>query len=134
MGRQISTIPGEELQRVNNSAALVLSAIDQEGKIFSTCFSPVFFVTPCKDYHHSESAYLFLHRLLTFPTLAFDVTLAECRAGAYFSNRKIHPILLVCTIFCNSRNVDNVRRRKMFRFTYSVGYTCIYRSSTSMYT
>ena len=41
--RQISTIAGEELQRVNNSSALVLSEIDQEGNIFSISFSLVSF-------------------------------------------------------------------------------------------
>ena len=92
------------------------------------------FVSPCKGYHHSESSHPFLRLLLNLTTLAFDVTLAECREGAYFSNRKKkHLILLVCTIFCNSRNVHNVRRRKMFRFAYSVGYTCIHRSSTALH-
>jgi len=41
--KQIATIPGEELQRVNKSSALVLSAIDLEGNIFNICFSPVSF-------------------------------------------------------------------------------------------
>jgi hypothetical protein len=41
--RQISTIPREELQTVNNSSALARSAIDQKGNVFNIFFRPVSF-------------------------------------------------------------------------------------------
>jgi hypothetical protein len=37
--REISTISGEEFQKVQKSSAVVLSAFVQEGNIFSTCRS-----------------------------------------------------------------------------------------------
>jgi hypothetical protein len=79
--REISIIPGE-LQTVNHSHALVMSAFDQEATFSVSISALKFSVSPCEGYHHNEISCPFIRPLLRLPTHVFDVTLAECPAGS----------------------------------------------------
>jgi hypothetical protein len=92
---EMSTICRQELQRVNNVLHWILAPFGREGNIFSIfCNIGGFLLDFLVGYYHSEFLLASFTDCWTSRDSAYDVTLAECQAGAYCSSRKTKQDIL----------------------------------------
>ena len=96
---EISTISRQEVKRVNNTFAGILTAYGQEGNIFSICSITGQFKLHFLNVITTSLLFTSFTNCYTSRDSTYDVTVAERRVGAYLSSRTWRSPLHIDNIF-----------------------------------